>query len=242
VLDGWSFAHGTPPDRPYLILNMICTADGRATVAGRSGPIGGPADRELFHGLRTLVDAVIIGAQTLRAERYNRIVADPIDGTRRLRRGLAQEALACVVSASLALDPELPLLADPRAHVAILTAADGTLPPTAAQVVYVRAARDGVLDLAACMEVLRRRFAVRTMLCEGGPHLAGQLLASGLLDELCLTIAPELVAGDMACGDGDRTGALSILSGAALDPPVRLDLLSVLEADSHLFLRYRISR
>jgi riboflavin biosynthesis pyrimidine reductase len=242
VLDTWSFAEGASPTRPHLILNMICTADGRATIAGRSGPIGGAADGLLFHGLRTLVDAVIIGAQTLRIERYSRIVADPVQSTRRLRRGLAEEALACVVSTSLALDPQLPLLADPRARVAILTQDDRTLPPTAARVVYVRERQDGRLDLPACMKTLRERFAVRTMLCEGGPHLARQLLGSGLLDEVCLTIAPKLVAGRIGSEDADSGVALSILSGAALDPPAQLDLFSVLESDSYLFLRYRISR
>ncbi len=53
---------------------MVSTADGRASIAGRSGPIGNRADRELFHGLRTAVDAVMAGAGTVRAERYGRIV------------------------------------------------------------------------------------------------------------------------------------------------------------------------
>lgn len=242
LLDALSF--GKRPDRPYVLLNMICTADGRATIEGRSGPIGNRADRELFHGLRTLVDGVLIGAQTLRMERYNRIVADPVERTRRSARGLGEEPLACVVSASLALDPSIPLLADSGARVAVLTPAEGEIHGAAARVSYVRASDEGRLDLRAALGTLRERFAVRTLLCEGGPHLAGHLLASGLLDELFLTIAPKLAAGDVESGaeGGQAQPALSILSGPALDPPVGLELCSLLESESYLFARYRVRR
>jgi riboflavin-specific deaminase-like protein len=240
VLDALSF--GARPERPYVLLNMIATVDGRATIEGRSGPIGGEADRALFHGLRTLVDGVMIGAQTLRTERYNRIVDDHTERTRRHMRGLGEEPLACVVSASLALDPSIPLLADPSARVAILTPSDGSIPEVAARVFYVRTGDHGRLDLRAALEELRKRFAVRTLLCEGGPHLAGEMLAAGLIDELFLTIAPKLVAGDLE-SDADTAGArpaLPIVSGLVLDPTVELELSSLLEAQSYLFLRYRV--
>jgi hypothetical protein len=64
-------------ERPYVILNMVSTADGRATMSGRSGAIGEEADKQLFLGLRTVVDAVMAGAGTLRVERYGRLVRDP---------------------------------------------------------------------------------------------------------------------------------------------------------------------
>src|ERR1700689_1510759 len=60
-------------ERPYVLLNMASTVDGRATIGGRSGPIGNRADHELFHALRTTVDAVLVGAGTVRAERYGRL-------------------------------------------------------------------------------------------------------------------------------------------------------------------------
>src|SRR5215471_6754246 len=70
-------------ERPYVILNMISTADGRASIGGRTRALGGPADRELFHELRAAVDAVMVGAGTLRVERYGRIICD--QRRRRLR-------------------------------------------------------------------------------------------------------------------------------------------------------------
>ncbi len=219
--------------RPLIIVNMACTADGRATVGGRSGPIGNRADRELFHGLRTAVDAVLVGAGTARAERYRALVRD--EPRRRLRRarGLAEEPLACIVSASLDLS-DIPLLADPAARVAILTASAAELPPSAARVEYVRTARRAALDLPAALAELRERFAIRTVLCEGGPHLNGQLLAAGLVDELFLTLAPKLAGG----GAGEDLPR--ILAGPELDPPVELELMSALESESHLLLRYRV--
>jgi 2,5-diamino-6-(ribosylamino)-4(3H)-pyrimidinone 5'-phosphate reductase len=221
--------------RPYVLLNMVSTADGRATIGGHSGPIGNRADRELFHGLRSAVDAVMVGAGTLRMERYGRII--PQEPRRRLRRerGLSEEPLACIVSGGLSLPPDIPLLADPAARVAIVTSSAASLPDRAAQLDYVRAQRDGLLDLAAALGELRERFAVRTLLCEGGPHLGSQLLAAGLLDELFLSLAPKLAGGDPATGE-----ALRILAGAQLEPPVELELLGALESDSELFLRYGV--
>ena len=63
--------------RPYVVTNFAVTVDGRATISGRSGSIGSSTDTEVLQHLRTQVDAVMIGAGTMRAERYGRIVSDP---------------------------------------------------------------------------------------------------------------------------------------------------------------------
>jgi riboflavin-specific deaminase-like protein len=221
--------------RPYTMLNMVSTADGRASIGGRSGPIGNRADRELFHGLRTAVDAVMVGAGTVRAERYGRIVPDERRRRRRSARGLSEEPLACIVSGRLSLPPDIPLLADPAARVAIVTPSAASLPETGAHVEYVRAQGDGRLDLPAALAELHGRFAVRTLLCEGGPHLNLELLEAGLVDELFLSLSPKLAGGEDASGEG-----LRILAGAELEHPVELELLGALESDSQLFLRYGV--
>lgn len=228
---------GAPPSlsRPYLLLNMISTADGRATLGGRSGAIGEQADRELFHGLRTAVDAVMAGAGTVRTERYRRLVRDERRQEIRRERGLAEEPLACIVSGRLALDCEIPLLADPQARVAILTTSAASLPQEClADIQYIRAAHEGILHLPSAMYELRERLGVRTLLCEGGPHLNSQLLIDGLVDELFLSLSPKLAGGDAT------SETLRILSGPELDPPVTLELVAALEHHSHLFLRYRV--
>src|SRR4051795_6478004 len=62
---------GPPPAaRPFVFLNMIATADGRATGEGRTAPIANRADYELFHALRVRTDAVMVGAETIRVEGY----------------------------------------------------------------------------------------------------------------------------------------------------------------------------
>jgi riboflavin biosynthesis pyrimidine reductase len=235
-LDG--LAASGPPNRPYVMLNMVSTADGHATLDGRSGPISGSADRALFHALRTAVDAVMAGAATVRVERYGRIIPDASRRQSRVARGLREEPLACIVSGRLALEGEIPLLADPAARVVILTPSSASLPAgaAAAEVDYIRAARDGQLDLAAALAELRSRFDVHTLLCEGGPHLNAQLLGAGLVDELFLSLSPLLAGGDPASG-GE---ALRILAGPSFSPPVALELRGVLEHDSGLFLRYGV--
>jgi riboflavin biosynthesis pyrimidine reductase len=258
------------PGRPHVALNMISSVDGRASIDGRSGPLGACADRALFHGLRAVVDAVMVGAGTARVEGYRRLIRDEAVRARRRERGLQEEPLACIVSGRLSLTPErVPLLGEPAARVAILTSSEASLPECPARVEYVRARRDGALDLEAALAELRERFGVRTLLCEGGPHLAAQLCEAGLLDELFLSLAPKLAGGDApAKGDALATGgdapakgdALAtggdapagedvstggkppprILAGAELKPPLELELAGVLEHEGHLFLRYRV--
>lgn len=75
-----------------------------------------------------------------------------------------------------------------------------------------------------------------TLLCEGGPHLARQLLGAGLLDELFLSISPRLAGGEPSGGE-----ALRIIAGAELETPAELELLNVLSSASTLFLRYGLS-
>ena len=224
-----------PARRPYVVLNMVSTVDGRATIGGHSGPIGRRADRELFHGLRTVVDAVMVGAGTASAERYGRIIREEAHRQLRRERGLSEQPLACIVSGRLSLPADIPLLADATGRVTIITASAASLPECAAHVDYVRAARDGSLDLPAALAELRERFAVRTLLCEGGPHLNSTLLAAGIVDELFLTLAPKLAGSDGMSGE-----ALRSLAGPALGTVVELELLGALESESELFLRYGV--
>jgi riboflavin-specific deaminase-like protein len=222
--------------RPYVVLNMISTTDGRASIGGRSGALGGAADKELFHGLRTAVDAVMAGAGTVRAERYGRLVRDERRRQIRRERGLAEEPLACVVSARLDLPPDIPLLADASARVVVITPSTQTVSDLGVEIDYVRAERDGALDLRGALAQLRERFDIHTLLCEGGPHLNSQLLTAGLVDELFLSLSPML-AGDDPTGE-----ALRIVAGTSLKPPVALELVAAFEHSSHLFLRYRVAR
>ena len=207
---------------------MVHTSDGRATVQGRTGPLSSLADRQLFHALRTRVDAVMVGAGTLRVERYGRMVPDAGRREQRERAGLEPDPLAIVVSGTLDLPADLPLLQDPASRVVIVTAAQHSLAGVRAQVEYLRSAP---VDLPAALAQLRRDHGVRAILCEGGPHLNASLLAQGLLDELFLTTVPALAGA---------AGALSIMDGAPLQAPLALSLRWMLEYEGELFARYAI--
>jgi len=224
-----------PPARPRVLANMIATADGRATLGGRSGTLSGPADRALFHALRAPADGVLVGAGTVRMERYGRMLGDPELRALRERHGLDPEPLACIVSGRLALGEEIPLLRDPAARVVVLTASEASLPELGAQIDYVRTP-GGHLDLPSALDELASRFSLTSLTCEGGPHLARQMLGAGLLDELFLTVSPMLAGGEPSGGE-----ALRILAGIELDPPARLELIGVSRSASYLFLRYAVA-
>lgn len=228
---GLDLADKAPPERPYLVLNMVSTVDGRVTIDGRSGAVSSGADRELFLDLRTQPDAVMAGAGTVRTERYGRLVRAPGRRERREREGRSADPLAVIVSGRLFLDAEIPLLQDPDSHVVIITAdRDREIDGVCARVDYLR--RDLGAGLRAALEQLQRDYGVRSVLCEGGPRLNATLLREGLVDELFLSIAPKVAA---------KPGPTMVGAGGPEDP-ASLELMSLFEAEDMLFTRYRIAR
>jgi riboflavin-specific deaminase-like protein len=218
-------------ERPYTVTNFALTLDGQATIRGRSGPIGTDADTAMLVGLRTRVDAVMIGAGTMRAERYGRVVGDPKKRERRERDGLAPDPLMVIVSGRLDLPWDAPLFTEGHGEVVIYTAYEDDPPPTQTEVQVVRP--EAEIDLAALMATLRTEFGVRALLCEGGPRLHAQLIEADLIDELFVTHAPKLAGGD----------GLGLVSGLA-ERERALELAWLLhEPESgELFGRYRVSR
>jgi riboflavin biosynthesis pyrimidine reductase len=220
----------TRPGRPYTIANMIASADGRVTVGGRSGELGGDADREVFLDLRTQVDAVMAGTATIGIEGYGPLIRSTERKERRMRRGLSPVPLAVTATRTMELPAHAPLFQDPGSSIVVLTSSDREPPPCPARVVVERIPGDP-LDFLAGMERLRNAHGVRSVLLEGGPTLLGAMIAAGVVDELFLTVSPKLVG---------RPDEPSLLEGPALREPVALALLSVLHDDGHLFLRYRL--
>jgi riboflavin biosynthesis pyrimidine reductase len=215
-----------PEDRPHVAVNFAATVDGRASIGGVSGPIGSAADTEMLLGLRTRFDAVMIGAGTMRAERYGRIVADRAERERRERLGLPQDPLMVIVSGRLDLPWDAPLFTAGGGRVLIFTASEAEPPQTATPLRIVRHRR--FVDVVEALRHLRREDGVRALLCEGGPGLHDQLEGGALVDDLFLTIAPKLAGGDAPrIIEGDLPGV------------AELELEWVLEQDGELFVHYR---
>jgi riboflavin-specific deaminase-like protein len=211
-------------DRPLVGMNFVATVDGRATIEGRSGPIGSAADSEMLLGLRTRFDAVMIGAGTMRAERYGPLARKQETREARERTGLRPEPLMVLVSGRLDLPWEAPLFTA-GGEVLIFTSSEAEPPETESRVEVVR--HPGAVNLVEAMRHLRER-GIRALLSEGGPHLHAQMQADGLVDDLFLTIAPKLSGGE----------APRIVEGS-LPGVVDLELAWLLEEDGELFARYR---
>lgn len=197
-------------DRTRVRMNFVSSADGAVTLRGRSGALGGSTDRALMRVLRTMADVVLVGAGTVRAEGYGGIDVGP-DGIRwRRSQGLEDQPALAVASGGLRLDPTDPVFtAAVRRPVVVTTdasaAAAGRFEPMAT---VLACGTEGAIDLGAMLGEFARRGWTQ-VLCEGGPHLFGALLAANLVDEVCLTLAPRFVAGSagrivQAAAEADR--------------------------------------
>jgi riboflavin-specific deaminase-like protein len=219
-----------PEGRPWVLLNMISSADGGTAVDGVSGGLGGQADKKVFAALRTLPDLILVGAATVEAERYGPPRPRPEVQEARRARGQRAKPRLVVVSGSLSCNLSLPLFADAdddnRPLVVTGEAAESNLIRATESVAEVRVLGERHVDLPALLAALRSEGA-RVVLAEGGPSLNGALVAADLVDELCLSLSPTLAGGDSA---RIVRGAPSALRSLVLD--------RVLEEDGLLFLRY----
>lgn len=229
--------HAGPPDggRAGVSLGMVASVDGAVALDGRSGGLGGEADRVAFRRLRTACDALLVGAGTARAEDYGPPGRSASQRRARVAAGLTPVPQLLVVTASADLDPASRLFATPHddevprpivvTHRAAPTAAVSAL----REVTEVVAIGATAVDLAALLRTCAER-GWRRVLCEGGPSLNGALLAAGLVDEVLLTVAPTLVAG---------TAGRIVRADAEVPTP--LELRELHEHEGELLLRYRVA-
>jgi riboflavin-specific deaminase-like protein len=225
--EAYTVRRPAPAGRPWVLLDMVASLDGATAIDGRSGGLGGPGDKAVFHTLRGLADVILVGAGTARAEHYGPPrVPEAVQEVRVLRGQQALPRIA-VVSRSLDLPADSRLFeADPPP---IVITAPGTALARRAELAQradvLLAGQTDDVDLAAALGSLRE-MGHEVVVCEGGPVLNGQLLAAGLVDELCLTVAPLIVSGPSA----------RAVVGPAV-APVGFELAHVLEQDGELFLR-----
>jgi riboflavin biosynthesis pyrimidine reductase len=217
------------PTRRHVRANMVSSLDGAATLEGRVGTLTGPADQQLLELLRALADVLVVGAGTLRAEGYGPLtVPEPL---RALRTEAGQSAAPRLVvpTRSLHLDLASPAFTEALEPPLVVTTRRAPAERVAAaeKVAEVVALGEHSVDLPAMLDLLAERGSTR-VLSEGGPALLADLFAHDLVDELCLAVAPVVVAGKES----------RVTSGPGLPAPLPLRLVHVAEQDDFLFLRY----
>lgn len=221
------------PDRRWLAVNFVSSADGAVELDGRSAGLSNPADRRVYRLGSDLADVVLLGAGTATIEEFRGVHPDEQAAQRRRRHGLSEIPPIAVVTTGRTLPPDAPVIAEARTPTIVITCT--AAPPklraawTSAGATVLIAGEDTV-DVTAAVGALVALGLTRID-CEGGPRLFDSLIEAGLVDELRLTISPLLVSGmadRIACGAGVV--------------PTALELASVLAEGDTLLLRYLVKR
>lgn len=221
-------ARPAPADRPWVLLNMVSSADGATAVDGISGSLGGPADKAVFSAIRAVADVIVAAAGTVRADGYGPPRTPPALQAQRVARGQTPFPRIAVVSGALDLDETSPLFTEAPEPPLVFTTASAD-PDRVAALTSVADVVAGGHDRVRAVDVVAHlhRLGTGIVLVEGGPGLNGAFLADDLIDELNLTVAPALVGGP---------SPRSI--SAADQRVVGMDLAHLWEADGVLLARY----
>jgi riboflavin-specific deaminase-like protein len=216
-----------PPGRPHVFLHMVMSVDGAASVDGGTAGMGGAADRGAFSRLRAACDVILVGAETARAEDYGppRTVDADVEGEPARPR-------VAVVTASGRLDPGARLFSDPRRRPLVVAPQDAPGERLAAleDVADVLRVGSGRVDLGSALALLLDE-GIQVVLCEGGPTLNAALLRAGLVDEIFLTVSPQIVG----------TSPHRIVDGDLPGGPLSLRLTELREHGGELLLRYAVT-
>jgi riboflavin biosynthesis pyrimidine reductase len=260
LYDGDLHFQASPAERPFVFANFVSTLDGVVSYAVKGKASGSaisgsdPADRFIMGLLRASADAIIVGARTVHdtgtqslwtpesiypgaknmyAEYRVNVLHKPLN------------PLLVVVSGSGKLElgraifrmPEARtvVMTTPAGRDALVTAGSAKLPSVQ---IHALDSSSGALDLLAMLRVLQAQYGVRSLLHEGGPSLFGQFMAAQVVDELFLTLSPQ-IAGRTS--DAMRP---ALVQGTAFMPESApwFQLLSVKQSADHLYLRYQRTR
>lgn len=211
--------------RPWVMMNFVSSIDGGTAFDGRSSRLSDEDDQELFKTLRAVPDVILVGAATVQAEDYGPVMLDDERRGRRLAVGLTEVPVLAIVSGRLSFDPEARVFSDPDHQPMVITGPDAE----PAKLAMLGDAADVIiLDEITPAAILTRLGAASVIHCEGGPRLAGQFVAAGLVDEMHITVAPKMISGKSA----------RVAHGPSPDSPLEMTLDRALIGEESLFLRY----
>ena len=226
-----------PPDRPYVLTNMVMSADGRVAIEGTERGLGSKFDQRLMRELRVHADVVLSGAGTLRAGGTSSRVRDADLADLRAARGKPPNPVAAVLSGSgeLPLDRAFFTAGDFEAVVYLSKRAPAerreAIAATGRRVVALEAGE----ELPAMLRHMRRELDARVLLVEAGPTLNAELFALGVVDEYFLTLGPVVVGGKRAPAPMEGS------QPPTLESVTRLELISAVRnpETGEIYLRYR---
>lgn len=231
--------NAAPPERPYVVVNMAMSADGKIATANRThAALGSDVDQQHLYALRATADAILCGASTVNEPGILLDAGGPRMRQLRIRRGLTPEPLPVVASGRAHLKPSADLFQRGTSSVRPVVLVTLRAPPSAVAALEeaggeIRAFGDACLDLPAALRWLSQAHAVRRLLVEGGAELNGALLQADLVDEWHVTLCPRLVGGHRAPTVADGTGFPTLAESARLHPP------SVRRRGNEVFLVFR---
>ena len=233
--------------RPYIIFNMVSSIDGKATTnAGKLTGLGSRPDRQLMKRLRSQVDGVVVGGETLRRDVISPLTPPELLAER--RQHFVQDHPLGIVITNSGNIPEESLFWKANRDIRLVIAnASASLPPwlpARAQIYQsgsnlanpnYQAHQDHQIDLAQVLPVLFTEFKIRILLVEGGGTLNYGLISQGFADEMFMTLSPHVVGGiankTVVMGSGYGMGERASLP--------ELKLRSLYHHESELFLRYQ---
>lgn len=217
-------------NKNHLRINMVSSIDGQVVVDGKSKPLSSDDDRQVFHALRALSDVVLVGAGTMRIENYGPVVMSENTQTHRRSHGRAEIPPIAVVTRSGMFDVDSSFFQKAQSQPIILTTDHGARNASSVnEYADVISCGEKEVDLKVAVDELNKR-GLMHILCEGGPSLNADLLHAGVVDELCLTIAPVVVAKP----------SKTIFDDADLDSPARMEFTHVLQYGDDVFLRIKV--
>jgi len=225
-------------DRPFVLINMAMSADGKIAPAHRRFvAFGSRRDHANLLALRATADAVMCGARTVDSAPMTLDAGGAVYERRRQRAGLAKQNLRVIVSGSGSVDPQAVVFQRGESPVILLAssrAPKSRLAKLKQMADCVKVCGKNSVALGQALGWLRRDWAVKRLLCEGGGELNFELLRLGLVDELHLTVCPRIIGGLDAPTIADGEGF------ARLAKVAKLELTRQRRIGDELFTTWRV--
>jgi riboflavin-specific deaminase-like protein len=222
---------------PKVIANFALSADGKVTTR-KPAPANftSPEDKARLRWIRSLGDALLVGAKTVAADTMSMGLSDSRLQEERQKRGQSAEPMRVIVSNSGKIDPKWKVFKNTNSPLLVFSTKKmaSSLQARLAPVCDLWLGEKTV-NLRFVLRTLREEYGVKTVICEGGPTLFGAIAAEGLVNELYLTVAPVIFGGE---GSATLTGK----AGGFIEPALRLKLLEVNQGAKELFLHYKVRR